>query len=55
MFDPKNWVTEIHEIKEDSKGKKYIVREDFWGNKYKCYRKRGKGFHDVEKGILIEE
>ena len=46
---------QIYRIHTDQKGKQYIIRESIFGNR-KCYRKRGKGFHDYDKGIeTIEE
>ena len=45
---------QIHRIHTDKKGKQYIIRESIFGNR-KCYRKRGKGFHDYDNGIETEE
>ena len=45
---------QIHRIHTDQKGKEYIIRESIFGNR-KCYRKRGKGFHDYDNGKQIEE
>jgi len=43
---------EIHTIHTDKKGKEYIIRESFFGDR-KCYRKRGKGFQDYDNGKEI--
>jgi hypothetical protein len=37
-----------------NKGREYIIRTDLFNeDPKKCFRKRGKGFHDYEKGIDI--